>query len=145
MCLELAYLTTSSNYWLKECLHYLNFCFLIRFTILFSSLIIYFLGDQEDEDKSVALKKEDLIFLSQNIGASWKRFARQFNITDRAIKNIEDRSSQEEDGYHEVFDALKRSDGSVRVKKIEIACKEIGVTKEVLEYLSKKESAHKNA
>lgn len=90
------------------------------------------------------MKKEDFIFLSKRIGTDGKRLARQLNINDQDVKDIEKTSSRQLEGFHDVFRLLKILDGSVKVNKIKMACKEIGVTQEVLEYLSEKQLAYKN-
>lgn len=126
-----------SNFIFRKCFK----CFQSAF-ILFSNL--YFSGYDVDEDKIYELKNEDFLFLSTKIESNWKRFARQLNIKDTVVTNIGRKCSRDKDGFYNLFENLKARDGSVKVNQIKMVCEEIGVSQEVLEYLTEKQRAHEN-
>ena len=98
-----------------------------------------------DIGDSYALKKRDFHFLSKEIGSTWKRFARQFDIEDRKIVDITNHFSWDRDRCYIVFRELTVRYGSVKWKPIEMALQELGLDQIIRMYLSWKQDAHKNS
>ena len=96
---------------------------------------MYFSGNPGDEDNS--LQKPHFNFLSTEIGPTWKRFARQFDIEDNKIVEITKKYSRDLDGCYMVFEELERRDGSVKWKPIEMALQELELVNIISKYQRK--------
>ena len=96
---------------------------------------MYFSGNPGDEDKS--LQEPHFNFLSTEIGPTWKRFARQFDIEDNKIVEITKSCNRDQDGCFKVFKELERRDGSVKWKPIEMALQELELVNIISKYQQK--------
>ena len=98
----------------------------------------YFSGNPDDEDSNDGLQKKDFNFLSKEIGSTWKRFARQFDIEDYKVIEITNKSSRLQDKCYNVFMDLKARYGSVKWKPIKMALQELELVPIIRKYLSSK-------
>ena len=98
---------------------------------------MYFSGNPGDEDKSNSLQNLRFNFLLAEIGPTWKRFTRQFNIEDNKIVEITKSSCWYLDGCYNVFHELKRRYGSVKWKPIEMALQELELVNTISKYQEK--------
>ena len=98
----------------------------------------YFSGNPDDEDSNDGLQKKDFNFLSKEIGSTWKRFARQFDIEDYKVIEITNKSSRLRDKCYDVFLELAARYGSVKWKPIKMALQELELVPIIRKYLSSK-------
>ena len=99
----------------------------------------YFSGNPDDEDGNDGLQKKDFNFLSNKIGSTWKRLARQFDIEDYKVIEITNNSSRFQDKCYNVFLELAARYGSVKWKPIKMALQELELGWIIPKYLSWKD------
>ena len=102
------------------------FTFLNCFTKFHSfSWYCIFSGYTFDKDESDSLVNDDYIFLCEEIGHRWERFARQVNIKENTIVNIANQSHSDSDRCYKIFRELEARDGSVKQNLIIMALQDL--------------------
>ena len=106
---------------------WINFFFSELFfeVLLFSQRSYFFSGYRFDEDESDTLTENDYLFLCQEIGHRWKRFARQVDINENLIENIINTDCNDNDRCYKIFGKLGARDGSVKCNLVKMALQDL--------------------